>query len=134
MTQAAAPMKNAAPGVDPIQDVDAWDEAELEDDGGWFGNESAAFVGSMIVHLGVIVMLGLTPIIQKLDPEAIVLVSPPAVEEIETFDVVEEVTASDLPQEKVGPQAWATWRWPKRLQKPLQISPKSPVPSKWNRM
>ncbi len=42
------------------------------------------------------------PIIQKLDPEAIVLVSPPVVEEIETFDVVEEVTASDLPQEKVG--------------------------------
>ncbi len=101
MNHASIPQSSPAVGTQ-ASDVDAWDEAELEDDGGWFGNESASFVGSMIVHLGVIVMLGLTPIIQKLDPEAIVLVSAPPVQEIEEFEIVEEVTHSELPQDKVG--------------------------------
>ncbi len=87
----------------PATDVEAWHEDELDDDGGWFGDESAAFVGSLLVHLGLIVMLGLTPIIQKLDPEAIVLVSPPPpLEQQEKIQVVDVVTYSEVPQTDVG--------------------------------
>jgi hypothetical protein len=82
--------------------VDAWNEEELEDDGGWFGDESTAFVGSLLVHLGLIVMLGLTPIIQRIDPEAIVLVSPPELEQQEKIQIVDEVTYSESPQDQVG--------------------------------
>lgn len=85
-----------------IGEVDAWSEEEFEDDDRWFGDESAAFVGSLLVHLGVFVMLGLTPIINRLDPEAIVIVSPPASEQLDQLQIVDEVTYSETEQDKVG--------------------------------
>ena len=85
-----------------IAEVDAWSEEELENDGGWFGDESASFVGSLLVHLGVILMLGLTPMIKERDPEAIVIVSPPALEETQKIQIVDEVTYSETPQDQVG--------------------------------
>jgi len=85
-----------------IADVNAWSEEELEEDGGWFGDESASFVGSLLVHLGVILMLGITPMIKTQDPEAIVIVSPPSLEESEKIQIVDEVTYSETPQDQVG--------------------------------
>jgi len=85
-----------------IAEVDAWSEEELEVDGGWFGDESASFVGSLLVHLGVILMLGITPMIKERDPEAIVIVSPPALEETQKIQIVDEVTYSEMPQDQVG--------------------------------
>lgn len=83
-------------------DVDAWDEEELLDDGGWFGDESAAFIGSLLVHLGMILLLGLTPILPELEPEAIVIVSPPQLEQLDKLQIVDEVTYSDSPHDQVG--------------------------------
>jgi len=81
--------------------VQTWGEEEFEDDAGWFGDESFAFVGSLLVHLCVIVMLGLTPILNREDPEAIVIVSSPT-ETLDPIEIVDEVTYSEVMQEKVG--------------------------------
>lgn len=87
-------------------ELEAWDDEELEEDGGWFGDESAAFIGSMIVHLAVLLFLGLTPLIQTHDPEAIVIVSsPPQLEE--ELQVIDVVTYSDVPQDEVGANSTA---------------------------
>ena len=88
-------------------DLEAWDDDELEDDAGWFSDQSAAFVGSMIVHLAVLLFLGLTPLIQAHDPEAIVIVSSPPPQEIEDLKVIDVVTYSDVPQEEVGADSTA---------------------------
>lgn len=87
-------------------ELESWDDDELEDDGGWFSNESAAFIGSMIVHLAVLLFLGLTPLIQSHDPEAIVIVSTPPQPDQE-LKVIDVVTYSDLPQEDVGANSTA---------------------------
>lgn len=87
-------------------ELESWDDDELEDDGGWFSNESAAFIGSMIVHLAVLLFLGLTPLIQSHDPEAIVIVSAPPQPDQE-LKVIDVVTYSDLPQEDVGANSTA---------------------------
>lgn len=87
-------------------ELESWDDDELEDDGGWFSNESAAFIGSMIVHLAVLLFLGLTPLIQSHDPEAIVIVSAPPQPDQE-LKVLDVVTYSDLPQEDVGANSTA---------------------------
>jgi len=92
---------------EPAAELDAWDDEELEDDGGWFGDESAAFIGSMIVHLAVLLFLGLTPLIQSHDPEAIVIVSSPPPEQEEELKVIDVVTYSDAPQEEVGANSTA---------------------------
>lgn len=92
----------AAPPASGVTAVEAWSEEELEDDAGWFGDESTSFIGSLLVHLSIIVLLGLTPMIQKVDPEAIVIVSPPELEQIEKIQVVEDVTYSETPQDQVG--------------------------------
>lgn len=87
--------------------LEAWDDEELEDDAGWFSDQSAAFIGSMIVHLAVLLFLGLTPLIQSHDPEAIVIVSSPPPQEEEELKVIDMVTYSDLPQDEVGANSTA---------------------------
>jgi hypothetical protein len=88
-------------------DLEAWDDDELEDDAGWFSDQSAAFIGSMIVHLAVLLFLGLTPLIQAHDPEAIVIVSSPPPQEIDDLKEIDVVTYSDAPQEEVGADSTA---------------------------
>lgn len=110
-------LNNASPSVATIPqspastsaaaELEAWDDEELEDDGGWFGDESAAFIGSMIVHLAVLLFLGLTPLIQTHDPEAIVIVSSPPPQEEEELKVIDVVTYSDIPQDEVGANSTA---------------------------
>jgi len=88
-------------------DLDTWDEEELEDDAGWFNDESAAFVGSLIVHLAVLLLLGITPLIQTHDPEAVVIVSSRPPDQVEELRIIDVVAYSDLPQEQVGANSTA---------------------------
>lgn len=118
-TQVSSSRLNTTPGAStdacaaqtPAQasvaaELEAWDDEELEDDGGWFGDESAAFIGSMIVHLAVLLFLGLTPLIREHDPEAIVIVSSPPQQEDE-LRVIDVVTYSEAPQDEVGANSTA---------------------------
>lgn len=89
------------------KDLEAWDEEELEEDAGWFSNESAAFVGSTIVHLAVLLFLGLIPLVESHDPEAIVLVSSPPKQQEEELKVIDVVTYSEIPQEAIGANSTA---------------------------
>jgi len=103
------PARSTAQGPavsNPAAELEAWDDEELEDDGNWFGDESAAFIGSMIVHLAVLLFLGLTPLIQKHDPEAIVIVSSPPQQE-KDLQVIDVVTYSEAPQDEVGANSTA---------------------------
>lgn len=82
--------------------LEAWSDEELEDDGGWFSDESTAFIGSLIVHLAVLLVLGITPLLQQQETDAIVMVASRAPEQVEELRIIEEVSYSDLPQEQVG--------------------------------
>ena len=86
-------------GQDPIE---AWSDDDLEDDAGWFSDESAAFVGSLIVHLAVLLVLGITPLLQREEPEAIVMVASRPAEQLEELRIIEEVSYSELPHDQVG--------------------------------
>lgn len=118
-TQVSSSRLNTTPGAStdacaaqtPAQasvaaELEAWDDEELEDDGGWFGDESAAFIGSMIVHLAVLLFLGLTPLIREHDSEAIVIVSSPPQQE-DDLRVIDVVTYSEAPQDEVGANSTA---------------------------
>jgi hypothetical protein len=87
--------------------LEAWDEAELEGDDGWLSDESAAFIGSLIVHLGVLVLLGIIPLIQSHDPEAVVFVASRPAEEVDELRVVDVITYDDLPHEQAGAASMA---------------------------
>lgn len=82
--------------------VESWDADELEQDGGWFGDESAAFVASLGVHLAVLLLLALTPLIASLEPEGLVIVASEAVEPVEELRIVDDLAHSELPQEAIG--------------------------------
>lgn len=87
--------------------LEAWDDAELEEDEGWLSDESAAFIGSLIVHLGVLVLLGIIPLIQSHDPEAVVFVASRPAEEPDELRVVDVITYDDLPHEQAGAASMA---------------------------
>lgn len=95
----------AALGPEPLE---AWSDEELEDDGGWFSDESTAFIGSLMVHLAVLLGLGITPLLQRDAPEAIVMIASRPTEQIEELRIIEEVSYSDLPQEQVGANSSST--------------------------
>ncbi len=83
-------------------DVAAWSDEELEDEGFWTGSETTAFIGSMLVHLIVILALALVPLRNPIDPEAVVIVSTPPDYTQDRVELIEEVIYSDVPQEAVG--------------------------------
>lgn len=82
--------------------VDSWNEDELEQDGGWFGDESAAFVASLGVHLAVLLLLALTPLIASLEPDGLVIVASEAVEPVDEFRIVDDLAHSEMPQDEIG--------------------------------
>ncbi len=90
-----------------LESVDAWDEEELEEESFFSASETTAFAGSMLVHLIIILSLALVPLVMPVDEEAVVLVSPPAEEEIEQVEMIDDVTYSDLPQTEVGANSTA---------------------------
>jgi hypothetical protein len=87
--------------------LEVWTDDELEEDAAWFSDESAAFIGSLIVHLAVLLLLGITPLLQRSDPEAIVIVASRLPEQIDELRIIEEVSYSDLPQDQIGANSMA---------------------------
>ena len=88
------------------RDVDAWSEEEFEDESLLHNTEATALIGSMLVHLIIILTLALVPLRPKVDEEAVVIVSPPEYPQ-ENFELIDEVTYSDVPQVEVGANSLA---------------------------
>ena len=91
----------AATADQPQRDVDAWSEEELEAESFFENQETTAMIGSMLVHLIIILTLALVPLKPSIDDEAVVIVSPPEYSQ-EVDELIDEVTYSELPQVKVG--------------------------------
>lgn len=88
-----------------LDPVDAWDEEEMEEEPVLQTDESAAFFGSMAVHVLVIVSLAIMPTQVFRDEEAVVIVSPPV--ETETDPIIEDVVYSDIPEIDIGANSTA---------------------------
>ncbi len=85
------------------QDAAAWDNDISEEEESFFENrETTALIGSMLVHLIIVLTLALVPLRAPFDEEAVVIVSPPQYEQEKIEEIIDEVTYSDLPQVKVG--------------------------------
>ena len=69
------------------REVDAWHEDELEEESFFENQETTALIGSMLVHLIVILTLALVPLRAPVDDDAVVIVSPP-----EYSQEIEELT------------------------------------------
>jgi hypothetical protein len=82
-------------------DVDAWSEEELEDESLLENGEATALIGSMLVHLIIILTLALVPLHLPTDEEAVVIVSPPEYSQ-DKVEMIDEVTYSDVEQVEVG--------------------------------
>ena len=64
--------------------VEQWDEEELEEESFFDNRETTALIGSMLVHLIIILTFALIPLRAPTDEDAVVIVSPPRVtEEVE---------------------------------------------------
>lgn len=99
-----------ADGVPRLGDgdnLDAWDDDELEDESLLENNETVAMIGSLLVHLIVILSLALVPLRPTRDEEAVVIVSKPPAKEVEKIEFIDEITYSDVPQTKVGANSLA---------------------------
>ncbi len=82
--------------------VDAWSEDEFEESPFLENRETTALVGSMLVHLIIILALALVPLRLAVDDEAVVIVSPPPDYSQDKVELIEEVTYSDVANEQVG--------------------------------
>ncbi len=82
-------------------EVDAWSEEELEEESLLENEEATALIGSMLVHLIIILTLALVPLRSNVDEEAVVIVSPPEYSQ-EKIEMIDEVTYSEVPQTEVG--------------------------------
>ncbi len=81
--------------------VDAWSEEELEDEPVLQTDESTAMLGSMLVHVVIIVSLAIVPLRTfQPEPEAVVIVSPPTQEE--TPELIDEIDYSEAPSVEIG--------------------------------
>lgn len=108
-TAASATVASAKdPQVGPAdsQEVEAWTEEELEEESLLENQEATALIGSMLVHLIIILTLALVPLRDNQDEEAVVLVSPPDYLQ-EEVEMIEDVTYSDSPQVEVGANSLA---------------------------
>ncbi|MCG8653405.1 MAG: VWA domain-containing protein [Pirellulales bacterium] len=83
-------------------EVDAWSEEELEEESLLENQETTALIGSMLIHLIIILVLALVPLREALEDEAVVIVSPPPNYEQEKIETIDEVTYSPLAQDQVG--------------------------------
>ena len=93
------PTSDSAPVED--QSVETWSEEELEEESFLENPETTALIGSMLVHLIIILTLALVPLRLQSDPEAVVIVSPPKYDDQEV-EMIEEVTYSEVEQTEVG--------------------------------
>lgn len=103
-TVISSPPSSPSDQVDPLEsqtEVDAWSEEELEEESLLENQETTALIGSMLVHLIIILTLALVPL-RSDEQEAVVIVSPPPDYSQEEVERIEDVTYSDLAQEQVG--------------------------------
>lgn len=85
----------------PAEGVEAWGDEEFADEPLSTGDQTTALVGSVLVHLIVILMLALLPLSTSTDEEAVVIVSSrPRYEE--EARLIEEVTYSEIPHDEIG--------------------------------
>ncbi len=107
MSNATAPHpQDESSNAQAEHDVDAWSEEELEEESLFENEEATALIGSMLVHLIIILTLALVPLRMKIDEEAVVLVSPPEYEQ-DKIEMIDDVTYSDVPQVEVGANSLA---------------------------
>ncbi|MFG0266644.1 MAG: vWA domain-containing protein [Rhodopirellula sp. JB055] len=98
---AEAEADNAVHPYDTGDSPDLW-----EDESFWDADETVAMVGSMLVHLIVILSLALVQLQNPVDDEAVVMIAPPPEYE-EAVDLIEEIVVSDQPQVEIGADALA---------------------------
>ncbi|QDV81920.1 vWA domain-containing protein [Planctomycetes bacterium TBK1r] len=101
----AVDLEDQGLGDQDLEEVDAWDEEELEEEPVLQTDESAALIGSMAVHILIIVSLAIAPSAVFKDEEAVVIVSPPV--ETESEPLVEEVVFSEMPEIAIGANSTA---------------------------
>ncbi|TWU60867.1 hypothetical protein Poly51_11490 [Rubripirellula tenax] len=89
------------------EDLDPWSEDDLEDEAFLENSETVAMIGSMLVHLIIILSLAMMPLRMTEDEEAVVIVSKPPAVTLEKVDMIDEVTYSDMPQLRVGANSLA---------------------------
>lgn len=80
---------------------DPGDDEPWEEESAIASGETTALIGSMLVHLIVILALALVPLRAPNDDEAVVLVSPPP-ERAEPIERIEEISYSASPQSEIG--------------------------------
>ena len=102
-----SPVTPTSDVIDQETDVDAWSEEELEEESMLENRETTALIGSMLVHLIMILALALVPLTSSHDEEAVVIVSPPPEYVQEEFEMIDDVVYSELPSDKVGANALA---------------------------
>ncbi len=101
-----APPPTNDPSVGEDHELDAWSEEELENESVMENRETTALIGSMLVHVIIILTLALVPLRPHVDDEAVVLVSPPEYLHDE-FELIDEVTYSEVEQVEVGANSMA---------------------------
>lgn len=87
--------------------VDEWPLEQLESEGFFENGENVALVGSLLVHLSIVLWLAMVPLAIEMDEEAVVIVSDPPVYEQEEIEFIDEITYSDVPQVEVGANSLA---------------------------
>ncbi|MGC6442871.1 MAG: vWA domain-containing protein [Rubripirellula sp.] len=79
-----------------------WEDDLIEEESFLENKETTALIGSMLVHLIIVLTLALVPLKAPYDEEAVVIVSPPQYEKEKIEEIIDDVTYSDIPQVKVG--------------------------------
>ena len=85
-----------------IQGLRTWWQKQTGEDETPFDGDSPAFIVSLLVHLGLVVALGLTPLIVPHDQITLTVVSVPETEQDKKFEVPEEFYFSEQPSDEVG--------------------------------
>ena len=83
-------------------EVDAWGDEEFEDESGIRSEETYALVGSMLVHLIVILLLALAPLRSSEDDNAVVLLSPSKDLNEQPVQLLNEITYDADPRDSLG--------------------------------
>ena len=87
---------------DVTQGETNFEEDLIEEESFLENKETTALIGSMLVHLIIVLTLALVPLKAPFDEEAVVIVSPPEYQQEKIEEIIDDVTYSDLPQVKVG--------------------------------
>ncbi|QDV67954.1 hypothetical protein Poly24_16600 [Rosistilla carotiformis] len=92
--------------LDAIADQAEFEEEDYDDedddDESWFDDESIAFVASLMAHMGIVLFLALATLTPHVDPDAIVIVSPMRDVAEDKIHSIEEIVASEVPQDQIG--------------------------------